>query len=83
MIDWTREVRKISREGYLVIPAVTRRLIDIKKGDSMVFYIDDDKIVLKRYSPSYNCCVFCGNAENLIEINNKHVCQNCMNELIK
>lgn len=82
MRDLTREARKISREGYLVIPAITRRLINIKKGDSMVFFIDDDKIILQRYNPSYNCCVFCDNVENLVNIKNKHVCQTCIKELI-
>lgn len=82
MLNWTKEVRIISREGYLVIPAFTRRLLNIEKGDTLAFYVDENKIILKRYNPSHGGCGFCGNVEDLINIKNKQVCQNCL-QIIK
>lgn len=81
MLGWTKEIRIISREGYLVIPALTRRLLNIKKGDALAFYIDENKIIMKRYNPNYGGCAFCGNVEHLIKIKNKQVCQKCLQVL--
>ena len=32
---------------------------------------------------SNNKCIFCSNKKNLIEYNNKQICNKCMQELIK
>jgi len=39
-------VRRIDDLGRVVIPKETRRMLDIKEGDPIEFYVDGDKIIL-------------------------------------
>lgn len=50
-------VRKIDELGRIVLPIEIRNTLDIKPKDSIEIFVDDDKIVLKKYQPS---CIFCG-----------------------
>lgn len=52
-------VRKIDELGRIVLPIEIRNTLDIKPKDSIEIFVDDDKIVLKKYQPS---CIFCGNS---------------------
>jgi transcriptional pleiotropic regulator of transition state genes len=36
--------------------------------------VDTDKIILKKYLPA---CLFCGNAEELVNFNSKSICKEC------
>lgn len=38
---------KISSNGQIVIPAEARNSLNLKKGDTLLVYIEDEKIVLK------------------------------------
>lgn len=44
-------VRRIDDLGRVVIPKETRKMLDLKEGDPMEFYIDGDKIFLRKYEP--------------------------------
>jgi transcriptional pleiotropic regulator of transition state genes len=48
------------------------------KGASVEIFVDDDKIVLKKYNPS---CVFCGNASDVVYLKGKLVCRACIKDL--
>jgi transcriptional pleiotropic regulator of transition state genes len=37
-------------------------------------YVDEEKIILKKYEPA---CVFCGNAANVQVFRGKNVCLDC------
>lgn len=43
-------VRRIDDLGRIVIPKEIRRMFHLREGDPMELFIDDDKIVFKRYS---------------------------------
>ena len=49
-------VRKIDELGRIVLPIEIRNTLDIKAKDSIEIFVDDDKIILKKYQPS---CIFC------------------------
>jgi AbrB family transcriptional regulator, transcriptional pleiotropic regulator of transition state genes len=54
--------------------------MDIAIKDPLEIYVDEEKIILKKYAPQ---CVFCGEAENVISYRGKNICLNCMAELKK
>ena len=49
--------------------------MDIKEKDPLEIFTDGDRIVLRKYS---NSCVFCGEGEDIIEFNGKHICPKCL-----
>ena len=71
-------VRKIDNLGRFVLPIEIRNTMDLNTGDSMEIFVDDDKIVLKKYMPA---CLFCGNADDVIYFRGKLICRNCYNAL--
>ncbi|WP_323703428.1 AbrB/MazE/SpoVT family DNA-binding domain-containing protein [Mammaliicoccus sp. Dog046] len=50
-------VRKVDELGRVVIPIELRRILDIAEKDALEIYTDDDKIILKKYSPNMTCQV--------------------------
>ncbi|MBQ4064581.1 MAG: AbrB/MazE/SpoVT family DNA-binding domain-containing protein, partial [Clostridia bacterium] len=57
-------VRKVDELGRIVLPIELRKSMEIdKKGDAVEIFIDDDRIVLKKYQPA---CVFCGDADEVV-----------------
>ena len=72
-------VRPVDELGRIVLPKELRMSMDInKKGDSVEIFIDDDKIILKKYHPA---CIFCGNADNVVYLKGKLICRQCIDEL--
>ena len=47
----TGVVRRIDELGRIVIPKEIRKNLRIKNGDSMEIFLNDEEIVLKKYSP--------------------------------
>ena len=47
----TGVVRKIDELGRIVIPKEIRKNMRIKNGDSLEIFVDDDSVILKKYSP--------------------------------
>ena len=66
-------VRKVDELGRVVLPIELRRTLGIDEKDALEIYVDEDKIILKKYEPA---CVFCGNASNVHLFHGKNVCQN-------
>lgn len=71
-------VRKVDELGRIVLPMELRRTLNIQKEDPVEIFVDDDKIVLRKYEPA---CVFCGNAKDVQVIKGKNVCKNCIDEM--
>ena len=71
-------IRKVDELGRIVLPIELRRTLNINIKDPIEIYVDEDSVVLKKYEPA---CIFCGNANNVKNINGKNVCQNCIDEL--
>ncbi|AAM23410.1 MULTISPECIES: AbrB/MazE/SpoVT family DNA-binding domain-containing protein [Caldanaerobacter] len=80
MLKSTGIVRKVDELGRVVIPIELRRTLNIAERDALEIYVDGEQIVLKKYEPA---CIFCGNAENVINYKGKNICKNCLEELKK
>lgn len=50
-------VRKVDELGRVVIPIELRRTLSIAEKDALEIYVDDDKIILKKYMPNMTCMV--------------------------
>lgn len=75
MIKSTGVVRKVDELGRVVIPIELRRTLGIDEKDALEIYVDHEKIILKKYEPG---CIFCGNAEDIVNFHGKNVCQTCL-----
>jgi transcriptional pleiotropic regulator of transition state genes len=73
-------VRKLDQLGRIVIPKELRTTFDIKETDPIEIFVDGTDIVLRKYQQT---CVFCGEADNLVEFNDKVVCSSCLKKLKK
>lgn len=73
-------VRKVDELGRIVLPIELRRTLDINIKDPVEIYVDNDCIMLRKYEPT---CVFCGNANDIVQINGKNVCRSCIDDLKK
>ena len=51
-------VRKLDELGRVVLPIELRRTMDLNIHDTVEIFVEDDKIILKKYHPA---CIFCGN----------------------
>ncbi len=71
-------VRKLDELGRIVLPIELRRTLDIAERDELEIYLEDDKVVLKKYEPS---CIFCGSTRGLVTYCNKNVCTDCVRKM--
>ncbi len=71
-------VRKVDELGRIVLPKELRRTFQIDEKDPMEIFVDEEKIVLKKYEPA---CVFCNSADNVSTYKNKNICGECMDTL--
>ena len=73
-------VRKVDELGRVVIPIELRRTLGIDLKDALEIYVDEEKIILKKYEPA---CIFCGSATNVLNFHNKLVCKDCAESLMQ
>ncbi|QSF35879.1 AbrB/MazE/SpoVT family DNA-binding domain-containing protein (plasmid) [Priestia megaterium] len=52
-------VRKVDELGRVVIPIELRKVLSIKEKDPVEIFVNEDQIILKKYTP-YNECVVTG-----------------------
>ena len=71
-------VRKVDELGRIVLPIELRRTLDIAVRDELEIYLEDDKVVLRKYEPA---CVFCSSNRNLVSYEGKNVCAECIKNL--
>lgn len=70
--------RKIDDLGRIVVPAETRRLLNIREGDELTFRVEGDTIHLRKLE---SVCTFCGDGADVRPFRGKGVCQSCSGEL--
>lgn len=63
-------VRRVDELGRIVLPIELRRSLNINERDTLEIFVDDEKIVLKKYEPAD---IFTGNMDDLIEYMGKKV----------
>lgn len=78
MLKSTGVVRKVDELGRVVIPVELRRTMGISEKDALEIFTDDEKIILKKYSPG---CIFCGQIEGITNYKGKYLCDDCIQEI--
>lgn len=76
----TGMVKQIDEMGRIVIPREIKRSMGIEDRDHLEIFVDDDKIVLKKYMPG---CIFCGKTDDLDMYKGKLVCEDCKFQISK
>ena len=71
-------VRKVDELGRIVLPIELRRMLDIAERDELEIYMENDRIILRKYEPS---CIFCASENGLVSYKGKNVCKDCMRTL--
>ena len=71
-------VRKVDELGRIVLPIELRRSLNIDVKDSLEIFVDEDKIVLKKYEPAD---IYTGEMENLIDYRGKKVSVSSIKEM--
>jgi len=80
MMKSTGVVRKVDELGRIVIPIELRRTMGIEEKDALEIYVDNEKIILKKYEPA---CIFCGNAEEVQNYKGKNICRSCLTDIAR
>lgn len=63
-------VRKVDELGRVVLPIELRRNLDINEKDALEIFVDDEKVILKKYQPAD---IFSGSMEDLVDYKGKKV----------
>lgn len=71
-------VRKVDELGRIVLPIETRRRLGLNPKDGVEIFVEKDRVILKKYEP---CCIFCGDAEDVVYYRDKRICRACLEEL--
>ena len=71
-------VREIDQLGRFVIPKEIRTTLDIKSYDPLEIYLEDDRIILRKYAPA---CIFCDELDDVTTYKGKLVCRDCLKAL--
>lgn len=71
-------VRNIDELGRLVVPKEMRKKLGIANTDPVEFFVEEDRIILKKYLP---VCHFCGASEKVSEFKGKNICESCISEI--
>lgn len=74
-------IRAVDKNGRVVIPMELRKQLEIENDiDSFEIFMDEDKIILKKYEPG---CIFCGEVGETLKYRDRHVCTECIARLAK
>jgi AbrB family transcriptional regulator, transcriptional pleiotropic regulator of transition state genes len=50
-------IRKIDELGRVVLPMELRRILNINEKDGLEIFVEEDKIILKKYEAAMTCAV--------------------------
>ena len=73
-------IRRVDELGRVVLPIELRNKFGITEKDPMEIYVDGFSIILKKVESN---CVFCGNSKDLIEYEDKLICEKCAEKISK
>lgn len=71
-------IKIVDELGRLIIPHELRKTMNIDIQDPIEVYIENNKIIIKKYIPS---CVFCGENTHNINYMGRSICKNCLSEM--
>jgi len=71
-------VRYVDHLGRITLPTELRGILEISDKCPLEIYVDGKIIVLKKYQPG---CIFCGDANNVVNYKGKNICSTCLTEL--
>lgn len=71
-------VRNVDQLGRVVLPVELRRMLNIAVKDPVEISVNNQRIVIQKYSP---CCVFCGKDKHVEAFKDKLICAACRKEL--
>lgn len=66
-------VRKLDQLGRITLPIELRRTLGVEEKDPLEIFVDEDRIILKKYVPAGPC----DDAHQVTFIKGKFVCKNC------
>ena len=73
-------VRKVDELGRIVLPIETRKRLGLGSKDPVEIFVEKDRVILKKDEP---CCIFCGDANDVVNYKEKKICKSCLEELKK
>lgn len=73
-------VRKLDELGRITLPIELRRTLGVNERDPLEIFVDEDKIVLRKYEPTD---IFNGEKNELIDYCGKKVSKQSIMELAK
>ena len=73
-------VRRVDELGRIVLPIELRRSLNINERDTLEIFVDDERIILKKYEPAD---IFTGSMDDLIEYKGKKVSKVSIIEMAK
>lgn len=50
-------VRKVDELGRIVVPKELRRILDINVKDPIEIFVQDEKVILRKYKPNRKCMI--------------------------
>ncbi len=71
--------RSIDNLGRIVIPKEYRDILKINEGDTMNINLDKHILTMEKIETS---CMFCGSTAELIEFENRQICNRCCNKFL-
>lgn len=71
-------VRKVDELGRVVLPIELRRNLNINEKDALEIFVDDEKVILKKYEPAD---IFTGSMDELIDYKGKKVSKSSIIEM--
>lgn len=71
--------RKLSKGGFVTLPAQLRRSMNLKPEDGFDVTEEAGRIILTPYTPR---CVFCDSKKEVIKHRNQNVCKLCREEMV-
>jgi len=72
-------IRPVDKMGRVVIPKEIRAKLQIKNDvDSFEIFLENDKIILKKFRPT---CVFCNTLGDCVDYEGYSICGNCIEKL--
>ena len=73
-------VRKLDELGRITLPIELRRTLNISERDPLEIFVDDERIILKKYEP---CDILTGDMNDLIDYHDKKVSKRSIIEMAK
>ncbi len=71
-------IRKVDELGRIVIPIELRSKLNIGEKDPIEIFTKGTSIILQKYEKN---CVFCSSTKELVKVNDKVICKNCLESL--